>query len=1199
MTLTIADAYDLPRPEDIRAMGFVIKLRELAAGTPELTRLVDDYVVTPAVAEDLPVVLDKMKQVLDRREEYGRFVHGSFGSGKSHYLTMLALLCENMTEAWAKDHPLFRELRGKHQPWMSSAHLLVVRIHMLSVKGRGTGLDRAVYDGFNEALRRRGKAPFEFLHVDGVLDEARREAAQYGDVFWKNLASAGVVAGKDDFDAMAGASIKQREALARAYLKYKERDPASAGIDPRWSDGLKRMAEHAKAQGFGGLVLMIDEFLLWLGEKSGQEFVEAINDLNVIVDHSTGQRAVPMFVFVARQKDIREFYPDLVDETKIHEQLDHHAQRFEVTKLQDIELRHIVKERVLRPKDDAARDAIAAVTLRLAQDHEKIVMGLLGSGDLDVGYLRDVYPFHPALIETLIDVTALMQRERSALRLLYELLVIHYPTLPLGQFLPVGSAFDAIFPRGGVEASKKVELLQDVHRQYYDKLVPAMKAMRAADPEFDDKRQHALDQLVKTVLLAEVSPRLKGKGLTIERLVQLNSADVDGETYRGRLRVAAGDLVALSNIALDLQVSSTDKTALVRYVLGGVSLGEVLARAKSKVDNVAQRFKVFFGALKGALGVAGKRGFDDGDDNVGDYELKSWRGTRRKGALRLANVRELPYEAFEAPEGGFTVLVDYPWDEPGHNVEEDRQKAMSVRKNRGNRYTVCWLPRHLSPGELALLTDLAAVRFLQSREGQDELLDTLAPAERVRLVDQAHGREKLLQEQIDALLLEVYVKHGEWFPLISDVDTRRPHETIEDNLKHIAGLLMDRRYPQHPTFPTEPKKVELGRLLDWMVAAGDATTSVPYDEDTERALKQLGQPLELVNLGQTKASLKLTSTYLKDVLQRADRDTVNWSEVADALREQYGFQPLVLDLFLGFLCQRDHRALNQVSGEPLEVTIGMPASTLIRLERGKLVSAAEWSRLRELATELFGLARPPAQRSLQQQDKLAAELRRVGGERRRTLMGLHERLVHLDAGAPRTTEVGDANDRLKALSEQTTDSHKVLTELLAAWPDVAGDPLRAVVQGATHALETLAAIEDQGRTLLTQGRQHATVGPAVTSHLGELVAALSAASGERPVTPDWVTTWNRRSQELIGSMIATHGTGGGTLGSVNLRATGTGGTPGPMPGPTPGPAPGRELYTKAVNLSAKSAVPDLVAAIKAALDGVRGRVRVTITREDD
>ena len=355
MTLTICEAYELPQPDDIRAMGFVIKLREFQPGSEEVKKLVDDYVVTPAVAQDLPVVFDKLKQVFDRGEEYGRFIHGSFGSGKSHYMTMLSLLFENVPVAWAKPHPAFALLRDKHRAWIEGANLLVVRIHMLSIKGKGTGFDRAIYDGFNEALRRRGKPPFEFLHIDGILDEARREAQQYGDVFWKNLANAGVIASRDDFEAMAAASLKQREALARAYLKHKGRDVTSAGIDPRWSDGLIRMAEHARAQGFRGIVLLVDEFLLWLGEKTGNEFIEAINDLNVIVDHSTGQRALPMFVFVARQRDIREFFPDLVDEGKIHEQLDHHAQRFEVTKLQDIELRHIVKERVLRPKSKHPR----------------------------------------------------------------------------------------------------------------------------------------------------------------------------------------------------------------------------------------------------------------------------------------------------------------------------------------------------------------------------------------------------------------------------------------------------------------------------------------------------------------------------------------------------------------------------------------------------------------------------------------------------------------------------------------------------------------------------------------------------------------------------------------------------------------------------------------------------------------------------
>ena len=1181
--ITIRDAYDLPRREDIQAMAFVVKLRELAPGSAELAQLVSDYVVTPAVAQDLPIVFEKMRQVFDRGEEYGRFVHGSFGSGKSHFMTMLSLLLESVPAAWQKDHPTFAILEQKQRSWVEGAHLLVVRIHMLSIKGKGTGFDRAVYDGFNEALRRRGKTPFEFLNVDGVLDEARREARQYGDVFWKNLANAGVVASKDDFEAMAGASLKQREALARAYLSYKGRDAASAGIDPRWSEGLRRMADHAKAEGFGGVVLLVDEFLLWLGEKSGTEFVEAINDLNVIVDHSTGQRAVPMFIFVARQKDIREFFPDLVDESKIHEQLDHHAQRFEMTKLQDVELRHIVKERVLRPK---ARGAIEVAIARLGQDHEKILPGLLNNPEVDLAYLKDVYPFHPALIETLIDITALMQRERSALRLLYELLVIHYPHLPLGQFLPVGSAFDAIFPPGGVEASKKVEVFQDIYRQYYERLVPAMKQMLAGGGEFDDKRRQALDQLVKTVLLAEVSPRLKGKGLTIERLVQLNSVDVEGETYRGRVRVSAADLVALSNLVPDLQVSSTDKTAIVRYVLGGVSLGEVLGRARSKVENVSHRFKVFYGALKVALGVAGKRGFEERDENVGEYEIK-WRNTKRKGVLRLGNVRELPYDAFEAPEGGFTMLVDYPWDEPGHSVEEDRQKAMSVRKTRGNRYTVCWLPRHMTPTELMVLTDLAAVRFLQSKEGQQDLLDTLAPADRGRIVEQAHAREKLLSEQVNDLLRSVYVTHGEFFTLISDVDTKRPHDDLAANLNHIAQLLMDRRYPQHPQFLAEPRKAELSKLLEWMVAAGDTTTSVGYDEETARALKTLGQPLELVNLGQTKASLRLDSRYIKDVLQRTDKDIVNWSEVADALRETYGFQPQLLDLFLAFLCQRDHRALNQVSADPIEVVIGMSASVPVRLERGKLVGGAEWSRLRELAVQLLGLPQPPAQRSLQQQDKLATAMRQKGGDRRIALQGLYERLGHLGADVgTRREEVAEANARLTPLAENTTDSYRVLTDLLGKWPERSDDPMRAVVQGVEPTREALAALDDEARTHLERGREHEVVGRQVDEHLDQLRSYLAAASAELPITKTWVAGWNRQAQELIGRMISP--------------PTGPGLGSGISPSRPSVVSPSRVLHDEVVNLATRSTVSDLLATVKAKLDSAgTGRVRVTILREDD
>src|SRR5262245_15203141 len=815
---TITEAFELPRPEDIRAMGFVVKLRELDSNSEEVEQLARDYVVTPAVEKELPHILDDMKQVFDRGEEYGRFIHGSFGSGKSHFMTMLSLLVEGAPAAWKKFRPLLNAHRdakaskgaeaADHEAWLSKAGLLVVRIHMLSVRGKSTSFDRAVYEGFNAALKRRGKAPFEFLNVDAIFEEVRREAKEYGDIVWKRLEAESIVGGREDFEGIARGSAQARERFARTWLTYKGRDAADGGIDPRWSEGLSRMAEHARAQGFGGIVLMIDEFLLWLAEKSGQEFVQEINNLTLIVDHNTGQRPAPIFVFVARQRNLQEFFPDLVDESKIHEHIDHHAKRFEVTRLQDVELRHIVKGRVLRPKDGSA---IQRAVGNLSDRVQKVLPALLAGADLD--YLRDVYPFHPALIEMLVDVTSLMQRERSALRLLYELLVLHHPELPLGEFLPVGSAFAAIFPESGVEASKKVELMQDIHHQYYSRLAPAMlKMVEDGTSEFNEERRRALDQLVKTVLLAEVSPRLKAGGLTIERLVQLNSVDVEGETFRGQVRVAETDLLALSQRVPDLQVAGQGKTGLVRYVLGRGSLGEILGRARSKVDNPAQRFKVFWAALKSALGIEGLKGFEEGGGNDGDWDL-TWRRTRRRGRIKLGNVREMPYDDFEPPPGAFKVLVDYPWDDPGHTVDEDRLKAANVRKNKGLKHTVCWLPRHMTPTELGVITELAAVRYLLSDPGQHDLLETLGPQDRSKIVDQASIRAKTLEGQLADILLEVYVRHGEFFALISDVDSSRPRETLAENLDHITTLLMDRRYPQHPHFLAEPKKQKLRDLV--------------------------------------------------------------------------------------------------------------------------------------------------------------------------------------------------------------------------------------------------------------------------------------------------------------------------------------------------------------------------------------------------
>jgi hypothetical protein len=177
-------------------------------------------------------------------------------------------------------------------------------------------------------------------------------------------------------------------------------------------------------------------------------------------------------------------------------------------------------------------------------------------------------------------------------------------------------------------------------------------------------------------------------------------------------------------------------------VLGRVSLGEILGAHARRSTTYRAALQGVLGRAQEALGVVQHgKGFEDGGKNEGDWEL-SWRRTRRRGQLKLGNVREMSYDDFAPPPGAFKILVDYPWDEPGHTVDEDRLRATNVRKKQGNVYTVCWLPRHMSPSELGVLTELAAVRYLLSEAGQEDLLETLGPQDEQGARPGGHHRQK-------------------------------------------------------------------------------------------------------------------------------------------------------------------------------------------------------------------------------------------------------------------------------------------------------------------------------------------------------------------------------------------------------------------------------------------------------------------------
>jgi predicted ATPase len=91
---TLGELFDLP--EHVGANDFVLKLTE-AIARPEAT--VKDYVVTDQLRRCFDDALALVKDAIGTGRSTGDYLHGSFGTGKSHFMAMLYLLLSNDTRS--------------------------------------------------------------------------------------------------------------------------------------------------------------------------------------------------------------------------------------------------------------------------------------------------------------------------------------------------------------------------------------------------------------------------------------------------------------------------------------------------------------------------------------------------------------------------------------------------------------------------------------------------------------------------------------------------------------------------------------------------------------------------------------------------------------------------------------------------------------------------------------------------------------------------------------------------------------------------------------------------------------------------------------------------------------------------------------------------------------------------------------------
>lgn len=1007
MSKLVHDLLELP--EAVRKGDFVQGLADGIA-RPEAT--LRDYAITQKIVHSFETALSILKSAFEDSRSQAAYIDGSFGAGKSHFMAVLALMLADHPVPWAR--PELHALRTAH-PWIGQKKLVQLPIHMLDAQDMESKIlgtyvrwvaehhpdagvpavyvDEGVFEDAKRLRAKMGDVPF-FAELNGGVQRAAsgwgKRASQGGwDAASFDAAAASAYVGDEDRDAQSPRARLFSDLVRTFFTAWTSQQSRFVDLDT----GLGVVSRHAKGLGYDGVVLYLDELILWLAGRSGDlPFVgREVQKLVKLKEAQDASRTIPIISFIARQRDLSDFLGAEAQgaiRAQLSRSLSHHEGRFDSVTLADSNLPAIVKHRVVRPRSTDAAEQLKddfARTWRAAGQAASVLVGSEG----DEAAFAQVYPFSPALVEALVALSDCLQRERTAIRILMELLVQHQPDLELGRVVPVGDAFDAIAESEDPIDDPVMKARFDRARDLYNTgFLPLIRRARGTDNPGDcqrlrEDRDPRLgcsrcpkltcrndNRLAKTLLMAALVPEAKPfKGLTVKRLVHLNHGTIASPIAGAEMQVAAQRLREWGSQIGALRLGDqADPEVFVH--LSGVDLRPILAKA-ADADKPGARKNTMRRLLFDAIGIAA-------DGSIVDTE-QSYFGTKRAGRIRYGNVREMDDGTLMSPESAeWQIVLDYPFDDRGHGPADDLVRVESFRDTHAGASrpnpTVVWLPTFFSREMENELGDLVVLEHILDG-------DTSSYLGHLRVEDQHTTRADLtsLRAQKESLikrcLAEAYglttasktslldpsrSVDEHILPLLDDLEIRSVLAgTLKDGVRQIVDAVLSKRYPHHPRFdgPVNPSRMERVRgLLDRLLDTRDRRMNVERAERTD--LKAYTDPLGLTDTGDVATVLR--DRPLQELEQARQQKGLDTPTVGDVRRwldpaGTRGLLPEVEDLLILTWCAWSGRTLQRGGRAYVPPRLGQLPDD-VELLRPELPTLEQWNEALERAGHLFGIA---------------------------------------------------------------------------------------------------------------------------------------------------------------------------------------------------------------------------------------------------
>ncbi len=1214
MTTLLRNVIEIP--EQVFQGDFVLKLTD---GVERAAETLGTYVVTPQLATAFDDALGFVKGAVETRQSKATYLHGSFGSGKSHFMAVLHLLLQHNPRA--RSVPELARVVSRHDDWVEGRKFLLVPFHMIGSKS----MESRIFGRYAEYVRHlHPEAPVPGVYLAEKLfadAESLRETLG-DDAFLAKLNQGGADSGWGALDE--GWTLDSyREALAAPPRSDSRSRLVGDLIDSYFSsygdvaaggekeaflpldDGLAVISRHAHDLGYDAVVLFLDELILWLASHSAEPAFVAREGqkLAKLVEAEITDRPAPLISFVARQRDLKELVGEHVtgaEELSFADVLSWWEARFHKITLEDRNLPAIASRRILKPTSEDGRrelDRCFEETTRVRSDVLETLLGQEGDREM----FRQLYPFSPALVQALVAISGVLQRERTALKVMVQLLVDQRDSLEVGQLVPVGDLFDVI-ARGDEPFTEGMRVhFRNARRLWEEKLLPLLEEEHGQrfetvrDKPHDDPLRQAFrndGRLIKTLLLAALVPEIEAfKGMTPARLATLNHGTLHAPIPGREAQMVLTKLRKWAARVGQIRLSDDTVNPTVQVQLSGVDTEAIIEKARIQ-DNAGERMLTVREILFHELGVRSR------DDLFKNHEI-SWKGHDHAFQLIFRNVRELPDESLMPSGSGWRVVLDFPFDREGHTPRDDLARLEAFGNQHGSTSTLVWLPSFFSRKLQKDLGDLVVLDYLLTGERFDSHASHLSAVDRQTARALLDNRRSQLREQIRGSLEMAYgitqpapgvidESHDLADHFLSLDPTFQPRPPVGANLgqafRHLLGQVLEHRYPAHPEFGRDVKVGDLRKAHEVLQSAiAEPDGRILVDKPLRQPLRDLAQPLKLGTMHETHFVLSdHWRSHFDRKIAAAGPSALTVAQLRSWLDEPQpmGLPALAANLVILVFAEQTNRSF-YLHGGSVPATLDRLADEL-ELREQELPAAEIWEEAVNRASQVFGRASSRLRNAVnvaELAERILEDAKdcREPVNRYRTALLARAKAFGVAPETPRLESIARATKLVEGLLAKTNPA-RVIARLaeadLGAVPEALTKTLsraeslaRAVETTRWEFFETAARLPD------ARGEE----GKALVQDLSEVLANDEQAEALEPR----LSNLENKAWKLISRVDPDPGPGPGP-------------GPGPKPGTTPPPDPMQNTVRRFSDLKPAEARQRLVEIERQSKDGTEIRVDLVV-----